>query len=444
MSQILPQTQVDGRENSPAANKPSWQRKHIVWLCAALILPITATVTAYGVVEYGPRETVEIKKVTQILSTPNLITTNSDTPFWREEIIQSGDGLGKLFSKLQINDLQAWDFVRTDPAARALYELSAGRAIQAQTMADGRLLQLSYLNRAGELIQVVREGEQFRTQIAPAVAEKKTEYKTGTINSSFYAATDAVGLPDSIAQQLIDAFDGKVDFHHKLKKGDQFSVIYETERSGGEIIRTGRILAAQFINDGQSHEVIWFEGDGLNGAYYDTEGNSTSQSFLSAPVKFSRISSGFSMRFHPVLFKWKSHRGIDYAAPTGTAVLSTADGVVTRVTQDSSYGKFVEVKHGDQYSTLYAHLSAFTKGLKVGQAVKQGDVLGAVGQTGRATGPHLHYEFKVAGKQVDPLALKLPSSKPLNATQMAAFKPFAASIKQQLALLNRVELAQID
>ncbi|MBM5570751.1 MULTISPECIES: M23 family metallopeptidase [Deefgea] len=444
MSQILPQTHVDGRENTVVSNKASWQQKHIAWLAAALALPITATMTAYGVVEYGPRETVQVSQVTQELATPILASASSNAPFWREEIIQTGDGLGKLFSKLAINDLQAWDFVRTDPAARALYELSAGRAIQAKTTPDGRLLELSYLNRAGDLIQIVREGEQLRTHIAPAIAEKKTEYKTGTIHSSFYAATDAVGLPDAIAQQLIDAFEGKIDFHHSLKKGDQFSVIYETERSGGEVIRTGKILAAQFINKGQTHEVIWFEGNGATGAYYDAAGNSTAQSFLASPVKFSRISSGFSMRFHPVLFTWKSHKGIDYAAPTGTPVLSTADGVVTRVEQDSGYGKFVEVKHGDQYSTLYGHLSAYAKDLKVGQAVKQGDTLGAVGQTGRATGPHLHYEFKTNGKQVDPLTVKLPNSKPLNATQMAAFKPFANSIKQQLALLNRVELAQID
>jgi murein DD-endopeptidase MepM/ murein hydrolase activator NlpD len=444
MSKILPQTHVDGRKNTATPNPPSWQQKHWAWLAAALALPITATMTAYGVVEYGPRETVVISQVTQALAIPELTTAQSNTPFWREEIIQTGDGLGKLFSKLSINDLQAWDFVRTDASARALYELSAGRTIQAQTTADGRLLQLSYINRAGDLIQVLREGEQLRTQIAPAIAEKKTEYKTGVINSSFYAATDAVALPDAIAQQLIDVFDGKVDFHHKLKKGDQFSVIYETERSGGEIIRTGKILAAQFINDGQTHEVIWFEGGGAAGAYYDDTGNSTAQSFLSSPVKFSRISSGFSMRFHPVLFTWRSHKGIDYAAPTGTPVLNTADGVVMRVGQDASYGKFVEVKHGDQYSTKYAHLSAHAKDLKAGQTIQQGETLGAVGQTGRVTGPHLHYEFKVNGKQVDPLAIKLPNSKPLNATQMAAFKPFASSIKQQLALLNRVELVQID
>ncbi len=444
MNKILPQTHVDRHENAAMKAKISWQQKHLGWLLAALALPITATMTAYGVVEYGPNETVQVSQVTQALMTPELISPSSNTPFWREENIQTGDSLGKLFSKLAINDQQAWDFIRTDAAARAMYELSAGHSIQAQTMADGRLLQLSYLNRAGELIQVLREGEQFRTQIAPAVTEKNTEYKTGTIHSSFYAATDAVGLPDAIAQQLIDAFDGKIDFHHSLKKGDQFSVIFETERSGGQIIRTGKILAAQFINNSQTHEVIWFEGSGATGAYYDAAGNSTAQSFLSSPVKFSRISSGFSMRFHPVLFTWKSHKGIDYAAPTGTPVHNTADGVVTRVGQDSGYGKFVEVKHDDQYSTLYAHLSAHTKGLKAGQTIKQGDTLGAVGQTGRATGPHLHYEFKVNGKQVDPLALKLPNSKPLNATQMAAFKPLASSTKQQLALLNRVELAQID
>ena len=444
MTSILPQTPAVGRESTPSSGNSSWQQRHLAWLAAAVLIPVSLTVTAYGVVEYGPSETIVISKITQQLPTPELASASSDTPFWREEVIQTGDGLGKIFSKLAINDLQAWEFVRSDPAARALYELSAGRLIRAQTTPDGRLLQMSYLNKAGEMIQIQRTGDDLRTHIAPAVAEKKTEYKTGVIQSSFYAATDAISLPDAVAQQLIDAFEGKIDFHHNLQKGDQFSIVYETERSNGEVLRTGRILAAQFINNGKTHEVIWFAAPGAAGAYYDGEGNSSAQSFLSAPVKFSRISSGFSMRFHPVLFTWKSHKGIDYAAPTGTDVLNTADGVVTRVAQESGYGKFVEVQHGEQYSTLYGHLSAHAKNLKVGQVIKQGEVLGAVGQTGRATGPHLHYEFKVNGKQVDPLALKLPNAKQLDATQLAQFKPFARSIKQQLALLNKVELAQLD
>ncbi|MBM5575622.1 peptidoglycan DD-metalloendopeptidase family protein [Deefgea sp. CFH1-16] len=361
-----------------------------------------------------------------------------------KEIIQTGDGLGKLFNKLSINDNQAWEFIRTDPSAKVLYELSAGRLIRAQTTPDGRLLQMSYLNKAGNLIQVIRDGEQLRTQIAPAVTEKYTQQKSGTISSSFYGATDAIGLPDEVAQQLIEAFEQKVDFHNSLKAGDHFSVIYEVEKSGGEDLRTGRILAAQFTNNGQKHEIYWFAGAGIEGAYFDQNGETSGQSFLSSPVKFSRISSGFSRRFHPVLFKWKSHKGVDYAAPTGTPIYSAADGVVTRVTRDAGYGKFIEIKHGDQYSTLYAHLSAFAKGLKPGQSIKKGEVIGAVGRTGRVTGPHLHYEFKIKGTQVNPLTLKLPNSKPLNATQLAQFKPQMLRTKQQLALLSKVELAKLD
>ncbi|WP_288841672.1 peptidoglycan DD-metalloendopeptidase family protein [uncultured Deefgea sp.] len=444
MQRILPQSFTKVRATRALSTQASWQKRHLAWLTAAVFLPLSLMVTAYGVVEYGPREQVNVRQVTQQLATPTLISAQSDTPFWREEIIQTGDGLGKLFNKLSINDSQAWEFIRTDPAARVLYELSAGRLIRAQTTADGRLLQMSYLNKAGELIQLIRDGEQLRTQIAPAIAEKYTQQKSGTISSSFYGATDAIGLPDEIAQQLIEAFDQKIDFHNSLKAGDHFSVIYEVEKSGGEDLRTGRILAAQFTNNGQTHEVFWFAGAGIEGAYFDQNGETSGQSFLANPVKFSRISSGFSRRFHPVLFKWKSHKGVDYAAPTGTPVYSAADGVVSRVTQDGGYGKFIEIKHGDQYSTLYAHLSAFAKGLKAGQSIKKGDVIGAVGRTGRVTGPHLHYEFKVKGTQVDPLTLNLPNSKPLNATQLAQFKPHVLRTKQQLALLSKVELAKLD
>ena len=441
MKWILPQTQHQVTPKPRHSPIFAWQKRHLGWLSAALLLPASLTITAYGVVEYGPNEKIAVHQVSEQIATPKLISVVSDTPFWREEVIQTGDGLGKLFSKLSINDLQAWDFIRTDPAARVLYELSAGRLIRAQTMPDGRLLQLSYVNKAAELIQINRSGETFNTVITPAETEIRTEYKTGVIQSSFYATTDAVNLPDAIAQQLIERFDHEIDFHHDLQKGDQFSVIYETEVSNGEVMRTGKIIAAQFINKNKAHDVVWFAE---NGAYYASNGISTQASFLTSPVKFSRISSGFSMRFHPLLYTWKSHKGIDYAAPTGTDVLATADGTVTRVATESGYGNYIEVKHHDQYSTLYGHLSAFAKNLKVGQTVKQGDLLGAVGQTGRATGPHLHYEFKVAGLQVNPLALKLPSNKPLNTEQMARFQPYALSIKQQLAQLGKVELAQLD
>ncbi|QKJ67665.1 peptidoglycan DD-metalloendopeptidase family protein [Deefgea piscis] len=444
MKRILPQSFTKVRATSALSTQASWQKRHLAWLTAAVFLPLSLMVTAYGVVEYGPSEPVNVRQVTQQLITPTIVSAQSDTPFWREEIIQTGDGLGKLFNKLSINDNQAWEFIRTDPSAKVLYELSAGRLIRAQTTPDGRLLQMSYLNKAGNLIQVIRDGEQLRTQIAPAVTEKYTQQKSGTISSSFYGATDAIGLPDEVAQQLIEAFEQKVDFHNSLKAGDHFSVIYEVEKSGGEDLRTGRILAAQFTNNGQKHEIYWFAGAGIEGAYFDQNGETSGQSFLSSPVKFSRISSGFSRRFHPVLFKWKSHKGVDYAAPTGTPIYSAADGVVTRVTRDAGYGKFIEIKHGDQYSTLYAHLSAFAKGLKPGQSIKKGEVIGAVGRTGRVTGPHLHYEFKVKGTQVNPLTLKLPNSKPLNATQLAQFKPQMLRTKQQLALLSKVELAKLD
>ncbi|QZA79826.1 M23 family metallopeptidase [Deefgea piscis] len=444
MKRILPQSFTKVRATSALSTQASWQKRHLAWLTAAVFLPLSLMVTAYGVVEYGPIEPVNVRQVTQQLITPKIISAQSDTPFWREEIIQTGDGLGKLFNKLSINDNQAWEFIRTDPSAKVLYELSAGRLIRAQTTPDGRLLQMSYLNKAGNLIQVIRNGEQLSTQIAPAVSEKYTQQKSGTISSSFYGATDAIGLPDEVAQQLIEAFEQKVDFHNSLKAGDHFSVIYEVEKSGGEDLRTGRILAAQFTNNGQTHEIYWFAGAGIEGAYFDQNGETSGQSFMSSPVKFSRISSGFSRRYHPVLFKWKSHKGVDYAAPTGTPIYSAADGVVTRVTRDAGYGKFVEIKHGDQYSTLYAHMSAFAKGLKAGQSIKKGEVIGAVGRTGRVTGPHLHYEFKVKGTQVNPLTLKLPNSKPLNATQLAQFKPQMMRTKQQLALLSKVELAKLD
>ncbi|WP_348944905.1 peptidoglycan DD-metalloendopeptidase family protein [Chitinibacter sp. FCG-7] len=449
MTPILPQSAASHARDLSSVSRPrrfaAWQRQHLQWLAAALILPLGMTLTAYGVVEFGPQTQANVSVVSETLATP-VLSTQAETisPRSHLEVIRSGDTIGRVLARMGVVDSQLQQFIKSDETARKLFELSPGRILHASSNAVGDVSQLSYVTNNGEEVQIVREGNYLSASSGPVSTQTQTVMKSGRINSSFFAATDAADIPDAITQQLIDLFASRVDFHHTLQKGDQFSVIYETEVHQGSMIKPGRIIAAQFINKGNVHEAMWFADGKGGGDYYALDGSSLKQGFISTPVKFSRISSGFAMRFHPVLFTWKQHRGVDYAAPTGTEVQATADGVITRLATDAGYGNFIEIKHDGKYSTLYAHLSAFAKGLKEGQTVSQGQVIGAVGQTGRVTGPHLHYEFKINGEQVDPLTVALPQGKKLSVPELQAFAPLARSMKRQLSLAGQVELAQLE
>lgn len=440
MAEILPQNPPRA-DRSPVA---SWQRQHMQWLAAAVLVPLSMTLTAYGVVEFGPQVTTTFSTVTQTLPTPELRAENGDASLNHVEVIRSGDSLSRLLARMGVIDSELQQFIQTDPTARKLYELSPGRFLQASTRPDGLIREISYVTSKGEEVRIGRENTTLTAQASPAQTQTQTFLKSGRINSSFFAATDAADIPDAITQQLIELFASRVDFHHKLQKGDQFTVIYDAEVHQGSLVRPGKILGAQFISNGVVHEAMWYADGSPSGNYYTLDGASLKQGFISSPVKFSRVSSGFGMRFHPVMFDWKQHRGVDYAAPTGTEIMATADGVITKLAREAGYGNVIEIRHDGRYSTLYAHMNAFAPGLKVGSNVTQGQIIGEVGSTGRSTGPHLHYEFKINGEQVDPLAVKLPEGKKLTNQQLLAFGPVARSMKRQLSIAGQVELAQLD
>lgn len=414
------------------------------WLL--VLIPSCITLTAYGVAEFGPKEEIILNTQTEAIATPSLLFSTSSSPIWHEDVIRAGDTLSAVLSRLNVDDRQASQFIRTDPRARALFELRPGRSLRAKTDRAGLLLELHYLNNKNQELRILRQGQSFVATMDEAITQQHTVVKSGTINSSFYASTDQLNIPDDVTKQLIDIFSGQIDFHRGLQKGDRFSVVYESFTHDGIEIKTGKILAAEFSDKDKTLQALWYTPPGSSeGAYYTPDGNSLKQSFLKNPVEFSRISSGFKLRFHPVLKSWRQHKGVDFAASTGTKIMSTADGVISKITQDNSgYGKHIEINHDGKYSTLYAHMSAFTPGLKQGSKIKQGDVIGLVGATGRVTGPHLHYEFKVNGQQVDPVALKLPTAKPIESRYLAHFQPIAAQTKQQLAFLQSIEQARAE
>jgi murein DD-endopeptidase MepM/ murein hydrolase activator NlpD len=390
-----------------------------------------------------------VKSVAQDLQLPNLADQiaalqQDQQQFIHEERIRPGDSLGSVFNRLGIEDQQAQAFVRSDKTARSILSLKTGKRIQAETDENGLLLTLHATiadKDQFKTVTITRKGDKFVSNSAPAQLERRVEMRSRNINSSLYAATDdAVDgsqIPDSVVNQIIEMFSTSIDFRSDLKRGDRFNVVYETFWLDGEMVRTGRILAGEFVNRGVAYQSVWYEDPVTHqGGYYSLDGKSLKKAFLKSPVAFNRISSGFSMRVHPVFGTWKKHEGVDMAAPLGTPIKASGDGVVDFVGTQNGYGNFVVLKHWSNYSTAYGHMSRFASGLRRGQKVSQGDVIGYVGTTGWATGPHLHYEFRIGGRATDPMAMKNLQQQPLTPGEMARFKMAAAEMSHRFSLLS--------
>jgi murein DD-endopeptidase MepM/ murein hydrolase activator NlpD len=235
-------------------------------------------------------------------------------------------------------------------------------------------------------------------------------------------------------------FSNDIDFRRDLREGDRFAVVYESLEADGEPMRAGRVLSAEFVNNGREHEAVWFEEPGLKGAFYGFDGSSSRKSFLGSPLEFSRVSSGYGMRFHPISGQQKAHLGVDYAAPTGTPVRTIGDGVVSFAGWQNGYGNIIEIQHKDNQLTKFAHLSRID--VRVGQKVSQGDFIGAVGSTGASTGPHLHFEFRVKGEPQDPLEIARNSENiPVTPAARARFDAVAKGMRQQLDAASSVHQA---
>ena len=428
------------------AHKRGGSRKAL-WLAIAAGIPCFGVVAAFGVAPDTLVEKVRFERVVQEVSLPALAAIDApvNALYTREGRIQRGDTVAALLSRLEVDDPEAVGFLRSSRDVRALTQLRPGRSIYAETDADGQMHSLTYLTPGGTLFSVERNDGGFKVSEQPAQLDAQPLMASGEIRSSLFAATDAAGLPDAIAIQIAEIFSSHIDFHRDLRRGDRFAVVYEGLYHKGELVKAGRVLAAEFVNQGKARQAVWFEADEGHGGYYTPDGRSLRKAFLRSPLEFSRISSGFSLaRFHPILQTWTAHRGIDYAAPTGTRVRTTGDGVVTFVGRKGGYGNIVIVQHAGKYSTYYAHLSRFADGIRKGSRVGQGEYVGYVGQTGMATGPHLHYEFHINGVQHDPLRVTLPEAVPITRELRAAFEAHARPLAHQIELMRQVAVARMD
>ena len=360
--------------------------------------------------------------------------------YLREERFQRGDTLAVLLERLGVAAEDARRLART-PAMRFL---RPGHAVAAKVGAGGELLELSYLP-ARELQMVIeRAGDGFHAEQRPVPLRTETLMRTGVVQSSLFAASDAAGIPDAIAIQIADIFAGEVDFHRDLRGGDQFSVVYEQHYVGGRPVHAGRVLAAEFVNQGRLLRALQYPGARGGSGYFAPDGSNLRKEFLRSPLEYTRISSGFGMRRHPFLRSWRAHTGIDYAAPEGTRVRAAGDGVVEFAGRRGGYGKAVILRHRGQVTTLYAHLSRFAPGVRRGTRVAQGDIVGHVGSTGWATGSHLHYEFQIAGRARNPYAIAMPAGEPVPAAELPEFRRHAEALVARLELLTANPLARLE
>jgi murein DD-endopeptidase MepM/ murein hydrolase activator NlpD len=353
--------------------------------------------------------------------------------FIREDQFQRGDTIPGFLQRLGVDDDQIVPIARM-PALRAL---RSGTVVRAEVSADGVPSTLSFLTGRDTLVRIARQGETYRAMEEQAKLETRVTMKSSVIRSSLFAATDAANIPDSIAMQLADVFAGDIDFYRDLRKGDRFTVVYELHHLAGRPVRAGRLLAAEFVNQGKAIRAVHF-----GTSYYAPDGRNLRKAFLRSPLEFSRVSSGFGMRKHPIHGSFRKHQGIDYAAPTGTRVRAVGDAVVEYAGPKGGYGNVVILRHNGQYSTAYAHLSRI--GVRRGARISQNDTVGYVGQTGWATGPHLHYEFRVAGQARNPMSIALPAASPVPAQQLAAFQAYAQPLVARLDLLANSTVALLE
>lgn len=414
------------------------------------ILMLLGAITAFGTVSVTTTYPKELYDVIERLDAPPLGSEKNDsapTVVLREARIRSGETIASLFARIGISDSDALAFLQGSRETAILFQqMVPGKLISAGIRVNGELESLDFpLNSSNSSLKVRRTGGGFAASTDPVPYEKILRLQSASVRHSLFGAADDAGIPESVATQLADIFGGDIDFHRDLRKGDQFSVVYESESHLGKPIRSGRILAAELINDGKNYRAFWFDDkNGVEG-YYTEDGHSIKKAFLRSPLEFSRITSGFSSaRYHPVLQEIRAHRGIDYGAPTGTRVRATGDGVIEFAGNQGGYGKLVMIRHTGGRVTAYGHLSGFTPSLRKGTRVSQGETIGFVGATGLATAPHLHYEFRVAGVHRNPLAMTLPHTPPLSQARLPVFRAHTAELMTQLDTLRGTQLVMLD
>ncbi|GAB7549088.1 M23 family metallopeptidase [Cupriavidus sp. 8B] len=427
------------------------------WLTAGVAAVLTLCMAAaMGVAPHSAWHDAGAPRRLEVIALPDLrdqleMLADAGATYVHEERARRGDTIVTLLRRLGVEDPDAQQFISRDPAARTLFNLQPEQVVQAEVDQDNLLVSLRtsvdgtaavsrelVIRRAGGLQKAV-----FQANLQAVRNELRYEMRSGAITAGgFFRTMDVANVPDDIVRQLISIFAGVVDFQHDIVQGDRFRMVYEAGFRDGALVRNGRVVAVELVNRGQRYQALWYDGaEGSNsGAYYTLDGRRMARPFLRSPVEFSRLSSGFGWRNHPLHHQWIQHKGVDFAAPTGTRVFATADGTVDFVGQQTGYGNIVILKHPDGYSTYYAHLSGFA-GIQPGQRIAQGQVIAYVGQTGWATGPHLHYELRFKDVPQNPLSVMLMEPVTLTGRARQGFLSQASDMLSRIDVLRGIEVA---
>lgn len=354
-----------------------------------------------------------------------------------EHTVKRGESLGTIFRKHGMN-IAVPHYISQHSTAKQLVSLSVGKTIQFEFDEQKQLRRIRYPSTVlQEMVVDLKDDQILDAKLSDLAYVVKERTVSGEIRSSLYEAALDAGLSNPMIMEMVEIFGWDIDFVLDIRRGDSFHIALNEYVIDGEKIADGNILAAEFTTQGQTHRAIRYQDpDGVT-SYYTPEGDSMLGTFLRSPVKFSRISSRFGRRLHPISKKWKAHKGVDYAASRGTPIRSTADGKVLHVGNKGGYGKTIILRHAGRFSTLYAHMNGYAKGIRSGARVKQGQVIGYVGSTGYSTGPHLHYEFRVNGVHQNSLTYKTPKASSIKKEFKAEFLAKADSWVRTLEAVQK-------
>nr|WP_276598205.1 M23 family metallopeptidase [Roseateles koreensis] len=436
----------------------SFAARHPRALTGAVVTLLTGfAVTAFGIAPLAPdahdlpqtvvEQTVEAGSLDEQLNA----LAEFQVGLTRNDLTRSSDTADSLLKRMGAFDTTAAQFLRSDAVARRLLQGRGGKMVQVTADASGKVhslvarfpvdaaeQQATHFNR----LSITRQGDHFSAKLEAAPLQSQVRLASGTIRSSLFAATDESRIPDAVASQMAEMFSGDIDFHRDLQKGDRFSIVFESMTADGEPINwdaAGRLVAGEFVNNGRTYSSVLFKDQATGkSSFYGFDGKSKRRAFLASPMEFSRVTSGFAMRFHPILQTWRQHLGVDYGAPSGTPVRTVGDGTVEFAGWQNGFGNVVHVRHSGDRTTVYAHLSRID--VKKGQRIEQGQRVGAVGATGWATGPHLHFEFRVKGQHQDPRVIaRAAEAVALPNYARGQFQQVVASVKTQLSVAQSLD-----
>jgi len=354
---------------------------------------------------------------------------------WQTVRVGKGENLGSIFAQMQIPATTLQKLLAATSAKSSLTRLREGQEISFELDAKGGLKTLRFDKDSGTRIDLAVEGDKVREKVHLRPIEHRVEIAAGTITSSLYADGARAGLTAGSINTLANIFKYDIDFVEDVRDGDTFQVVYDELWRDGQRVGTGEVIGATFTNRGKRFTAYAFEQNGKT-EYFDETGRPLKKVLMRIPIEFARLSSTFGMRKHPVLGRMRAHKGVDYAARSGTPIMAAGDGKVAFVGWKNGYGRAVIIDHGQGRSTLYGHMSAWGKE-KQGQRVSQGSTIGYVGMSGLATGPHLHYEFRINGTQVNPLTVTMPKPSPLSGGELVKFRAATAPAVAKLELVEK-------